>query len=795
MKVPLSWLKEFITTDLSPEEIGEKLTLAGLEVDAIDRYDPGFSGVVTALVQNTKPHPEAENLCIAEVFDGTETVQIVCGAPNCRPGLKTALAKIGAKITDPTGKVHKIKKGKLRGIESYGMLCSEKELGLSEKSEGIIELDAERIEGIDLAGESSDVIFEISLTPNLGHCQSILGVARELAAQIGKSINQPPAVPADETSDHISIEIQEPTLCTKYACRFISNVKVAPAPQWMRTRLEMCGINSINNLVDIGNYVMLEYGRPVHVFDYSKISGKKIIVKALQKPQKLKTLDGQIHELSENTLVIHDATKPVAIAGIIGSEESAVSHSTKDILIEAANFNPSIIRKMSKEYNLRTDSAIRIEKGTDPLILEVALTRAAELVSQIAHGKAAENNVAYQAMPILQKEISCRPARANRLLGTHLSSSEIVTILKRLEIELIKETDQTLLFSIPSYRNDLVEEIDLIEEIARLYGFNNISVEHPLHVTSTISNSPLYSFEKKIRTQLISAGLNECMTCDLISPKIAQLTAEKNLGPKELITVLQPSSVDQSVMRSSLLPGLLQTIKFNSDRQEPNFQGFEIGRIHFQHDGKFCEQTNASIILSGLSSPHHHSPKTRPCDFFDLKGIIINLFSSLHIDNVTYRPSHLDNFHPFRQAQIEKNQEVIGVIGEIHPTHARELDISEKVFFAELNLHTLMSLCPSATPTRAASLYPSTYRDWTLNLNKKIPIDTLFEAIQSLRSKLLEKTQLIDIFEGKQLAGLTKNVTLRFVYRHPEKTISAEAVEREHTRLVEHISKQIKTSE
>jgi phenylalanyl-tRNA synthetase beta chain len=798
MKVPLSWLKDYLKLELSPQQIADTLTLAGLEVEKIDMPEISFEGVVVARVIAAVPHPNADKLRVATVFDGTENFQVVCGAPNCREGMKTALARIGASLKDADGKAWKIKRSKLRDVESFGMLCASEELGLPGDSEGIIELSEDLVEGTDLGTLYADPVLDISLTPNLGHCMSLIGIARELGALLRLKYTKPAVELREDSSQSIEkmidVAIEDPQQCLRYSCCVLTGVKVGPSPAWLKNRLEACGIRSVNNLVDVGNYVLLEYGQPLHIFDYDKIADKKIRVSSKTDRSTLAVLDGQELKIPKDTLLICDGKGPVAFAGVIGGSDSAVSESTHNILIESAYFTPEAVRKTSKLLSLRTEASQRFEKGIDPAATVEALKRAAALIVEVAGGCAVKGILDKGQTSFEPPAILCRLSRVNQMLGTLLSLGEVADILERLEIRVSPEGQESLRCIPPTYRNDLKTEIDLIEEVGRLYGYNNIPKIIPRHITSSLPHAPMFVFEQEVRAQLRGLGLQEFLTCDLISPFQAQLTCENTLPPDAFIPVLHPSSVDQSILRASLLPGLLQVMKYNQDRGIQDISGFEVGRIHFKNGGSYVEQTTAAVILMGSSRPYHFDPKPQEVDFFDLKGYVENLLQTLGVQDVTFEISHFHNFHPGRQARVKAGTTLLGVMGEVHPSHLHKLGIQERVLFAELNLHDLYPLRKTDWTTAQIPLYPGSERDWTLTLRDEALIGQVLEIMRSVPSRLLEKIMLLDLYKSEQIGKDRKNATFRFAYRDLEKTISMETIEREHARVTQLVAEKLKGS-
>ncbi len=786
MKVPLSLLKEYLNFPQSPEQLAEVLTLAGIEVEGIETSSLKFNGVVVGKVLETSKHPSADRLTVAKVSDGKEEFQVVCGAANCRPGIKTAFAKIGATLTDEEGKPFKIKKSKLRDVESYGMLCAADELGLGEGHEGIMELSDTFAVGQDLASYFSDVILEISLTPNLGHCMSMLGLARELSALLDFPLKKPSfhlKEDGENIETLIKVHLIDKKQCLRYACRVVRGIQVGPSPDWLKKKVEACGVRSINNVVDVGNLVMLELGQPLHMFDYRAIEGQDILITSQTEYKELQTLDDMNRLIPPEALLICDQVKPLAFAGLMGGKNSAVSETTKDVLIEAAYFTPQAIRRAGRLIGLKSDSSQRFEKGMDPSGVIDALNYAAYLLQKVAGGNIARGLIDQKAHEFTEKKIVCRIDKTNRLIGTSLSAGEIAGLLKRLGMTIVEENHHQLLVLIPLYRNDISIEVDLIEEVARIYGYNNIPKPIPVHISSTIPHAPLYLLEKEVRKRLIAEGLQELMTCDLISPTQAETTLENTMNKDAVVTVLHSHSADQSVLRTTLLPGLLQVVKYNVDHGNPHLSGFEVGRIHFKEGERYLEPSAAGIILSGKRAPYHWDPKPEEFDFFDLKGIVENLLVGLKIDGLEFEVSHLHNFHPGRQARIKKGHAAIGVIGEVHPQLTSKLDLPQRVYFAEINLNELFPLMPKHWKVADLTQFPGSERDWTVTLHADLPIEAVLGALRSVPSRLLESVMLLDLYKSEQIGKDKKNATFRFFYRDTEKTIAFETVEREHARI------------
>ncbi len=648
--------------------------------------------------------------------------------------------------------------------------------------------------GLEMEGIHNSVM-EIALTPNLVHCASIRGIARELGSAIDKKCKSPKVFvsESDESIEKLtSVQVENPEACPRYACRVITNVRVTPSPDWLKTRIEACGMRRVNNVVDITNFVLLELGHPLHAFDLDQLTEKRIVVRSAKKGEKIVTLDGKEHFPSQETLLICDAQKPVAVAGIMGSLETEVSEKTTTILLESAYFEPNHIRRAAKHLGIRSEASYRFERGTDPNGVLEALDLATTMICSLAGGVALKGVLDVKAKNFEPLTISCRISRVNQLLGTQLGMSEVETILSRLHFEVVNTKGDVITVKAPTYRHDMKEEIDLVEEVARLYGYDNIKKkERAFFRTGNLKNSPEYLFSRKVRCRLISEGLQEFMTCDLISPLQASLISTDNIPSRTLIHLLNPHSTEQSVMRPSLLPGMLSVLKVNADHDIHTVAGFEIGRVHFTAKEHFYEPPVASIILSGDRAPGQFETKNEKVDFFDLKGIVENLFASLKIENFSFSPSKFENFHPGRQAEIIIHNVRVGIMGEVHPSTLKKADLNQPAFFAELNLHDLYSHLPEAIQIKPLPQYPASSRDWTVTVPDQISVGQLTGWIQQIPSDLLESFSLLDVYRSDKLGSDRKNVTFRFVYRDKHTTVSLATVENEHLRITKAILEHI----
>jgi len=785
MKISLSFIKEFIDIDLSVQELADLLTLAGLEVDAIENETSSFTGVVAAKVLSVKKHPQADKLVLAEVTDGKETFHVVCGAPNCRDNLHVAFAKVGATLTEENEKIWKIKKSKIRGEESFGMLCSEKELGLSEEANGILELDEKIKLGEDLSTLFADPTFEISLTPNLSRCLCALGIAKEISAVTKAKVKLPKILikesKGDKVKDNVKVTVEDTDICPRYSCRLIKNIKMNTTPDWLKRRLLSSGMRPLHIIVDIMNYVMLETNQPMHAFDFDKIDKKTIYVRKNEKEIPFFGLDGEERTIPEGSVVIADEKKILALGGILGGATSAVDENTKNILLESAFFDPVAVRKACKKLNLSTESSIRFERKSDPNGTLFALDRAATLIQELCGGEIAEGHLDQKKQTFKPLTLECRTDRTNKLLGTQLSQNEIDDIFKRLEFHTKRKDENTLFVEVPTFRNDISREIDLIEEVARIYGYNNIEKKKPLYRSSPSSENLIYHFEQKVKQILMKQQLQEFLTCDLIGPHLTK--SLHGFHPSLMIDVLHSKSIEQSILRPTLLASFLEVIRNNADFSTHNIRGFETSRVHSKKDDQYIEQLMASIIMTGSFLPPHWSSKEKEVDYYDIKGIVENILKELGIEKYEFKTSSFPNFHPQRQAQLFVGKAEIGVVGEIHPTTLEYFDIKKRVFFSELNLELLLEMSRKEIKVKPLSAFPSSERDWTFTLPHKQELEPILEKIQSIKSPRLEKVKVLDLYIDPKKPD-TKNITLRFVYRDNKKTLSFEEVEKEHNKIL-----------
>lgn len=774
MRVPLSLLQEYIDLPESVEHIAKTLTLLGLEVDGIENPSPPFSGVVVGKVVEVSPHKEAKNLQIALVDDGEAVRQIVCGAKNCRKGLTTALAKVGASLPKLS-----IEASSIRGVLSEGMLASGEELGLPLGGEGIIELPSSWNAGDNLLPLLWDPVFLLSLTPNLGHCMSILGIARELSAAYNrplKNFSKATRKSGGKSSWHI--EVENGADCPFYALCPFEGVVIQDSPFWLQKILLSCGMKPISNVVDITNYILLKRGQPLHAFDLNKIEGNTLFVRKGAKTP-FCGLDGETIEVDSNTLTIQDKNEVLALAGILGGKESAISSTTTRIVLEAAHFSPARVRQGMKATGLRTESALRFEKGIDPAGVLSALEEASYWIETLAQG--APGPLA-QSRPLSppQKTLSIRKQTVERLLGFPLSLAEIESILRRLSCEIHKKEDQTLIYSPPSYRNDWSTEVDAIEEIARIYGYNHIPRKSPLAALSKEPHDPLYLLEKDLQEKAVALGLQQILNTDLLSPKLATLAIESISRKVSLLQAKHAKTEEYSILRPSLLPGILQVVRRNLDQGIDSLAGFESGKVYFLEERTPVEIPSFALFLTGQKSLPHWKDSKQPWDFYDLKGLVETLFFSLRLPAPSFRKSSHISLHPHRQMDIFLSHIPIGSFGVLHPEIPQKLGIEKEILFAEISLLPIVSWPRTSPSMRPLPQFPSSSRDWTLPLPPTTPVQTILDEIEKHRPDCLAHAELLDVYEKED----TRHVTFRCTYRDSSRTLSSEEVERAHAHLL-----------
>ncbi len=812
MKLPLSWLREFLTLDAETEELCQRLTMAGLEVENIERVAAGFSEVFVARVTGVDRHPNADRLSICDVDAGAAgRFRVVCGAPNVRLGMTAAFAKIGARLA---GGVHGQGSGSLddaqplqaaviRGVQSQGMLCSELELGLSDNHQGIVELDSDGTPGEPLQSylQLPDVVLDIAITPNRGDCLSILGLAREIAALFAipfqpPMFNSAPMAAGANRPDELSvdIEIRAPELCPRYAALAMNDVEVRTAPVWMRRRLELCGMRAVNNVVDVTNYVMLALGQPLHAFDLSRIAKRRIIVRRAADEREFETLDGILRGLQPDDLLITDRDKPLAIAGVMGGRNSEVAASTRTILLESAYFEPISIARTARRLNLRSEASYRFERGVDRAGQVSAILFASELLGRVADAKpsAPLNDVEPQA-PV-ERHIEFDLASLNSLLGADIPSAEARRRLKSLGAHVDGDGRSRFVVVPPSFRPDLNEPADLAEEVARLAGLSEIPASLPSRSTRVATPNDARRFERKLREVMVGCGMVEAKTLAFIAPeengRFPGFVAGQHTAVKvEPVRVVNPLSTELSEMRLSLLPGLLTALRFNLNREANAFHSFEIGRIFTQLDDVIGEAQRLAGISYGNYAMGGVDHSAVEAGFFTSKGILEACFLAFGIDDVSFeapQPGSVPYLHPGRAARLSFGDEIFGFLGELHPAEALRLELSHPCILFELDSRYLMTYSnKEGQRVQAPPRFPAVRRDLALVLEEDVPADAVVRTIKALDLPLLESVELFDVYQGVAIPAGKKSIALACRYRARDRTLTDEEVNRTHGLVIE----------
>ncbi|MFZ5967985.1 MAG: phenylalanine--tRNA ligase subunit beta [Bacillota bacterium] len=792
MFVPLKWLKEYVEIDdIALMDFVDSLVMSGSKVEAVETLGEEIEKVVVGKILKKEKHPEADKLWITQIDVGGEIVQIVTGAQNIEEGQFVPVVLSGGRL--PGGV--KIKKGKLRGQESNGMLCSAKELGVPDKAipihqkDGIYILDQEYPLGMDIrdAIGIKGHIVEFEITPNRPDCLSMLGIARETAATFQRTVKYPKAevkVEADDVKDYASVEIADVDLCKRYVARVIKDVTIKESPEWLQRRLIEAGVRPINNIVDITNYVMLEYGQPLHAFDINMISGKQIIVKRADDDEAFTTLDGVKRKLSSSMLTIRDGERTVALAGVMGGENSEVSKETKTILLESANFEKDNIRMTSKQLGLRTEASSRFEKGIDPNICLTAANRVCELVEELGIGTIVKGVIDVYPTKVEPTVIEVRPGRMNQLLGTDLSTNEMKDILERLEMH-VECRDQRLVVEVPTFRLDVQEEIDVVEEIGRIYGFNNIQNTTPKGNTQGAKTNGQI-IEDHAKTVLNALGVNEIQTYSFIGPKsFDMLGFSENSFMRNVVKVLNPLGEENSIMRTTLMGNMLEVLSRNYNRNVERCTAFEIGNIFIpRNDAKNELPIEKKMLTLGMYG--------EDVDFYALKGIVDGLLRKMGIESCQYLPErNHQTFHPGRCATIVYGNHIIGTIGEVHPDVAENFDVDTRCYLGELDFNLMMQITRLDSIYKPLPKYPAITRDIAMVVKDEIYVKQIEDIIWDNGGSILQGVKLFDVYKGKQIAQGYKSVAYSLTYRAEDRTLTDEEVSKVHQKIVENLGQKL----
>ncbi|OYU81172.1 MAG: phenylalanine--tRNA ligase subunit beta [Flavobacterium sp. BFFFF1] len=783
MKISYNWLKQFIKIDWKSEETAALLTDLGLEVEAVEPYQSvkgGLEGIVVGHVLTCVQHPNADRLKITTVDLGNGTpVQIVCGAANVAVGQKVPVATIGTTLYDKDGNAFQIKKGKIREQESHGMICAEDEIGLGESHEGIMILDASLVAGTPVAkvfNIENDEVFEIGLTPNRADAMSHMGVARDLrAGLIQKNISTELKTPSisnfriDKRTLKIDVKVENAKLAPRYCGVTISGVTVKPSPEWLQNRLKSIGLTPKNNIVDVTNYVLHELGQPLHAFDAAKINGNKIIVKTLEAGTKFVTLDDVERTLHEDDLMICDEKGPLCFAGVFGGKHSGVSENTSNIFLESAYFNPVSVRKTAKRQALNTDASFRFERGIDPTITEYALKRAAILIQEVAGGEITSDVIDVYPKKIEDFPVFLNFEKSAKIIGQDLPKETIKKILVSLDIKVNSVSDAGLGLIIPAYRVDVQREIDVIEEILRVYGYNNINFTKKLN--ATVSNSPRtedYKIQNIIASQLVSLGFNEMMANSLTTPDYASLSA--TLNEDENVIVLNPLSKDLSAMRQSLLFSGLEAVSYNINRRNADLKLFEFGKSYHKIGDGFDERKHLTLFVSGNRNSESWTAASQVSDFFYFKGYVMSVLSRLGINKINIQPASSDVFA--EGIAIASGTDILVEMGSVKKSVAKHFDIKQEVLFADFNWELVLKSINNKIRYADIPKYPEVRRDLALLVDDTVQFDTIYDLARQSEKALLKEIDLFDVYTGKNLPEGKKSYAISFTIQDNSKTLT-----------------------
>lgn len=794
MKLSLNWLKEYVDVDVSPEELAHMLTMAGLEVEELEHLGQISEKVIVARVISVRKHPKADRLSLCDVDTGSSIVQVVCGAPNVEKGCLTPMALPGAKL--PGGIT--VKESTLRGEKSSGILLAEDELGLTDDHSGIMILSSDLEVGTPLiqALDLDDWALDISLTPNRPDCASVIGVAREIAALTGKKIHLPEIRYKEEglpVSDITSVDVKDSDGCPRYSAGMIQNVTLKPSPFWMRYRLYVSGTRSKNNIVDISNYVLLETGQPLHTFDYDQLSENRIVVSKAKDGDKFVTLDEKERTLNKNHLMICDGEKPVGVAGIMGGLNSEISDSSVNILIESACFDPVTIRRGAKSLGITSEASYRFERGIDIEGIIYALRRALMLSSELAGGTVNKGIIDIYPEKYRSPVIDLRIHKTNNFLGSSISQDEMILYLEALQMSVGIKGYGVIEVIPPTYRVDLSREIDLVEEIARMSGYDNIPVTYPAIKPSEKGDIPSLELYKKACEVLAGIGFSEIITYSFISPDSADLLgAGKNSEIRSFVDLMNPLTTEQSVMRTSLIPGLISAVKENIAHGESNLKLFEWGKVYIRDDSS--ELPVEKIMLSGIMNGNYDSKKwhnePRPVDFYDVKGAVEVLLRSAGLLDYSFeKRKTTEVYSEDASCCICSNDNAFGYIGKMNSSIIDRYDIkSNNLYVYEIYIGELIAeISKNVFKYESYAKYPAVFRDISIIVDKKVESDTVLSIIMKRGGRLVESADLFGVYEGKKLGENKKSLSYRICYRSDRETLDGDLVNDLNEKIIDSI--------
>jgi phenylalanyl-tRNA synthetase beta chain len=796
MRISLEWLQQYVRCTLPPQELASRLTMVGLEVEGVDDLGAPYAKFVVGKVLSVTKHPRADRLTVCQVEVGGATpVQIVCGAPNVKEGQKVPVGLVGATVLrnqhDPDGKPFVLSSVKLRGEDSLGMICSPYELAVGEERDGIMVLRDDALVGLPLAEYLglNDVALEIGITPNRPDAMCHIGIARE----VGALLNHPLRIPAvrvvegkREIRNHASVTIEDAIGCARYTARAVFGISIGPSPGWMQRRLSAVGVRPVNNVVDVTNYVLMECGHPLHAFDYDLLAGHAIIVRRARQGEPFITLDHKERSLGAETLMICDATRPVAIAGVMGGANSEINTDTVNIIIESAYFDPRSIRRSSKRLALSTEASQRFERGADPNLTSWAVDRAAQLIRETAGGEVLKGRVDVYPKKIRARSIKLRVEHAAELLGVPLRASTVRSLLERIGIKTLNQKGG-IGCTIPTFRPDLEREIDLIEEVARTYGYEKILTERRarVHLPETV---PSPETDGMLRATLIGRGFNEVVSNSMQERSVALIASDTP------VEILNPISKEMAALRTSLIPGLLMIVRNNIFRGNKDLRLFEFGKQYSSSGNGYREQERLLLLATGFASPLHWDEKRRLVDIFDIEGEVGHLLAKIFLDKINFIPYSTTNALTESDLRVENQGESIGFVGAVREELRRRFEIDQEVVVAELDLPKIARGVGTHRKFHELPRYPAVMRDIAVIIDEEIPVGSVRRVIEESGTLLLRSLELFDIFSGDQVGPGKKSCAFALEFMSLEHTLSQEEVEQLMRNIIAHLSEQLNAS-
>ncbi len=790
MKVPISWLKTLVDPGASTADIAYRLTMAGLEVEKIEQIGTDWDNVFVGYVHAVSPHPDADRLVLADVEAGPHRLTVVTGAPNIAASQKVALAIAGANLIDgysDSGQRRVLKPAKMRGILSEGMVCSEKELGLSGEHEGILVLEVDAPPGAPLADHLGDTILELEITPNLVHCFSVEGIAREIAALYSLKAATLPAATVQELGPRIDeiVSVDAPELCTRYMGVVLEELTVAPSPSWMTRRLTAAGVRPINNIVDITNYVMLETGQPLHAFAMDKLNGQRIVVRPAEDGETLETLDHQIRKLTADMLVIADANSPVGIAGVMGGSSSEVSDGTTSIILEGANFDMKSVRHTARDLKLRTEASARFERGVDPNLVEHAIARATRLLIDMCPGATVRGHADYYPAPLEPRQVSMAYSRFEQVLGIEIDREDILDVLGRLgfDAEFGGVDHSTLTVTIPTFRSDVSLNDDIVEEVARIIGYDALPATLPIGQTAPVQRDSMYAMQSRLRRVAQGAGLSEAVTYVTVSESEIALFGSKDrsgigliasVPENEVLRLRNPLQDDRGLLRVTIVPSLLEPLASNL-KHSSSVGLFEFGKLFLPagQDQLPDELDALAIVMAGQREPFSIYSGNDVYDFFDLRGVVDVILEHAGLEQATMSPLLHPALHSGRAAEIRKADTLLGVLGELDPDVARAFGLDGvRVNVAELNLRRMMDCARHEKREASVPRYLPVRQDFAVIVGEETPAGDVAAALRSGGGPLVTSVDLFDIYRGDQVGESRKSLAYRITFTAPDRTLT-----------------------